>query len=197
MINLRHYQDKCVTGIRECFRLLIRAVLLVVPTGGGKTVIFTFIAQKMSVRNKRVLILVHRIELLRQTSSALSKFDVEHGLINPLYTPNFNHLVQVASVQTIIRRLDYMSAMNWMPDLIIVDEAHHATAGSWRKILNHFPDSKVLGVTATPIRADGQGLGVEAGGMFNDLIIGPSVQQLIDEGFLVKPRIFGPPEHLD
>lgn len=197
MINLRHYQDKCVNGIRECFKLLINSVLLVVPTGGGKTVIFTFIAQKMSVKSKRVLILVHRVELLRQTSNALSKFDVEHGLINPLYTPNFNHCVQVASVQTIIKRLNYFSAMNWVPDLIIVDEAHHATAGSWRKIIEHFNTAKVLGVTATPIRADGQGLGKEFGGMFEELVIGPSVQQLIDEGFLVKPRIFGPPEHLD
>lgn len=197
MINLRHYQDKCVSGIRECFRLLIKSVLLVVPTGGGKTVIFTFIAQKMSIKNKRVLILVHRVELLRQTSNALAKFDVEHGLINPLYTPNFNHCVQVASVQTIIKRLNYFSAINWVPDLIIVDEAHHATAGSWRKIIEHFNTAKILGVTATPIRADGQGLGKDFGGMFEELVIGPSVQQLIDEGFLVRPRIFGPPEHLD
>lgn len=197
MINLRNYQDKGVAGIRECFKNLLNSVLFVLPTGGGKTVVFTYIAQKMSLKHKRVLILVHRIELLRQTSGALSKFDVEHGLINPQYTPNFNHAVQVASVQTVIKRLNYLSALNWSPELIIVDEAHHATAGSWRKILDHFPQAKVLGVTATPIRADGQGLGKISGGMFDEMVIGPSVQYLIDKGFLVKPRIFGPPEKLD
>ena len=113
------------------FRKLINSVLLVVPTGGGKTVIFTYISQQSSAKQKKVLILVHRIELLKQTSKALNKFNVEHGLINPLYTPNFNALVQVASVQTLIQRLGYLSAINWAPDIIVVDEAHHATAGSW------------------------------------------------------------------
>lgn len=140
---------------------------------------------------------MHRVELLRQTSSALTRFDVEHGMINPQYTPNFNNHVQVASVQTIIKRLNYLTAVNWVPDVIIVDEAHHATAGSWRKIIEYFPEAKTLGVTATPIRSDGQGLGRQCGGMFDELIEGPTVAELIEAGFLVKPRIFGPPEKLD
>jgi len=72
MLQLRDYQTKCVVAIRECFRNLIESVLLVLPTGGGKTVIFTYIAQQSSLRKKRVLILVHRVELLRQTSNAES-----------------------------------------------------------------------------------------------------------------------------
>lgn len=197
MIQLRHYQNTMVAGIRGCFRNAINSILAVLPTGGGKTVVFTYIAQKMSAKKKRVLILVHRVELLRQTSAALLKFDVDHGMVNPLYTPNLDNFVQVASVQTIIKRLNYFSAANWAPDLIIVDEAHHATAGSWRKIIEHFPQARILGVTATPIRSDGQGLGKQSGGMFDELVEGPSVQQLIDEGYLVKPRIFGPPEAID
>jgi len=118
-------------------------------------------------------------------------------MINPQYTPNFNTNVQVASVQTIIKRLNYMTSVNWQPDLIIVDEAHHGTAGSWRKIIDHFSDALVLGVTATPIRADGQGLGRQWGGLFDDLVEGPSVMDLINEGYLVKPRIFTPPNALD
>jgi DNA repair protein RadD len=141
--------------------------------------------------------LVHRVELLRQTSNALNRFDVEHGMINPQYTPNFNANVQVASVQTIIKRLNYFTAVNWYPDTIIVDEAHHATAGSWKKIIECFPESKVIGVTATPIRSDGQGLGRKCGGMFDELIEGPNMPWLMDEGFLVRPRIFGTPEALD
>lgn len=197
MLQLRTYQTKCVAGVRECFRNLIKSVLLVLPTGGGKTVIFTYIAQQSSLKKKRVLILVHRVELLRQTSAALTRFDVEHGMINPQYTPNFNNHVQVASVQTIIKRLNYLTAVNWKPDVIIVDEAHHATAGSWRKIIEYFPEAKTLGVTATPIRSDGQGLGRQCGGMFDELVEGPTVAELIEAGFLVKPRVFGPPEKLD
>lgn len=208
MINLRHYQNTMVAGIRTSFKTVFRdtsetinSVLAVLPTGGGKTVVFTYIAQKMALKNKRVIILVHRIELLRQTSAALSKFDVEHGIINPNYTPNFINDVQVASVQTIIKRLNYFAAVNWVADAIIIDEAHHGTAGSWRKIIEHFqqlnPALKIIGVTATPIRGDGQGLGIDSGGLFQEMVIGPQVQDLIDEGFLVKPRIFGPPEKLD
>jgi len=175
MLQLRNYQTKCVAGVRECFRNLIKAVLLVLPTGGGKTVIFTYIAQQSSLKKKRVLILVHRVELLRQTSAALTRFGVEHGMINPQYTPNFNNHVQVASVQTIIKRLNYLTAVHWIPDTIIVDEAHHATAGSWRKIIEYFPEAHVLGVTATPIRSDGQGLGKKCGGLFDELIEGQNM----------------------
>lgn len=200
MINLRHYQEYVVGGVRAAFRK-IRNVLAVLPTGGGKTVIFTHIAQKMSLKGKRVLILVHRVELLRQTSNALLKFDVEHGMINPLYTANYDNHVQVASVQTIIRRLNYFTAANWTPDLIIVDEAHHATAGSWRKIINYFQDAnenlKVMGVTATPIRTDGQGLGVAHNGMFDELVSGPTAKWLMDEGYLVKAKVLSPPKKFD
>jgi len=200
MINLRIYQDGAVSGIRDAFRRFIAAVLLVIPTGGGKTVIFTYIAHSMSVKKKKSLILVHRVELLRQTSSALSKFDVDHGMINPLYTPNFDNFVQVASVQTIAQagRLNYFIAINWIPDVIIVDEAHHATAGSWRKVIDHFkhlnPNLKVIGVTATPIRTDGQGLGVDHGGMFDELVMGPTTKWLMDEGYLVRAKVLSPPK---
>lgn len=201
MINLRHYQEEAVARVRVCFRNVIKSVLFVLATGGGKTVVFTYIAQQMSFRKKRALILVHRVELLRQTSAALNKFDVEHGMINPLYSPSFDNYVQVASVQTIINRLNYLQAVNWIPDLIIVDESHHATAGSWRKIINHFselnPKMHTLGVTATPIRSDGQGLGVHHGGLFEDLVLGPTPKWLMEEGYLVKAKVLSPPKQFD
>jgi len=201
MINLRDYQETAVSKIRAVFKRAILSVLLVIPTGGGKTVIFTYIAQAMSLKKKRALILVHRVELLRQTSAALSKFDVGHGMINPLYTPSFDNYVQVASVQTIIKRLDYLNTIGWIPDVIIVDEAHHATAGSWRKIIEYFrelhPKLKVLGVTATPIRTDGQGLGSHHDGIFEEMVIGPTTKWLTDEGFLVRAKVLSPPKQFD
>ena len=79
----------------------------------------------------------------------------------------------------------------------MIDEAHHATAGTWRTIIEAMPKAWILGVTATPIRGDGNGLGVEAGGIFDDLVEGPQVSQLIAGGYLVKPVIYAPTEQLD
>lgn len=201
MVKLRHYQEDAVSAVRLCFNNGKNSTLLVLPTGGGKTVIFTHIAATVANNNKKTLILVHRVELLRQTSNKLNEFGVEHGMINPMYTPNFDNNTQVASVQTIIKRLNYLLAANWIPDLIIVDEAHHATAGSWRKIINYFADAnggmKTLGVTATPIRTDGQGLGVSHNGIFEELVSGPTVKWLQDEGYLVKAKVLSPPKQFD
>jgi DNA repair protein RadD len=194
MISLRPYQEKAVSDIRQAYIDKKRAPLLVLPTGGGKTVVFTYIAANTSARGKKVLILVHRVELLRQTSAALNKFGIRHGLINPQYTPDIGAPVQVASVQTLVKR---MGKLPFKPDLIIVDEAHHATAGTWRNILSVYNTALVLGVTATPIRGDGAGLGADAGGLFDDLIIGPQVADLIKLGFLVRPAIFAPEGKLD
>lgn len=193
MLVLRDYQGDGVNEIRESLKAGKSSPLFVLPTGGGKTVIFCHIAHKTSDKNKNVLVLVHRVELLRQTSKALTKSGVHHGLINPKYTQDYSKSVQVASVQTLVNRLDKIPA----PDLIIIDEAHHATAGSWRKVIEAFPRAKVLGVTATPCRGDGSGLGVESGGVFDDLIIGAQISDLINRGFLVEPVVYAPPSQLD
>ena len=193
MLHLRDYQSDSVGKIRQAYLASKRAPLLVLPTGGGKTVVFSHIAAATSSRSKRVLVLVHRVELLRQTSDALHKSDVDHGLINPMFTPDYKKAVQVASVQTIVKRLHYVKA----PDLIVIDEAHHATAGTWRKILDHFPSALVLGVTATPIRGDGNGLGIESGGIFDELVEGPQVYELIQRRFLVQPAVYAPTERID
>lgn len=193
MIQLRGYQDNATNAIRQAYLSGNRAPLLVLPTGGGKTVIFTYIAATSSGRGKRVLILVHRIELLRQTSQALHKFSIPHGLVNPSFTPNLSHSVQVASVQTLIRRLDRF----WEPNLVIIDEAHHAVASTYRKVMEKWPKALVLGVTATPVRGDGVGLGYESGGIFDRMILGPSVSELISLGYLVKPVVYGPTDRID
>lgn len=193
MLILREYQIGAVNRVRQSYIEGNGAPLIVLPTGSGKTVVFSHIAAVTSARGKRVWILVHRIELLRQTADKLSEAGVYHGMINPKFTPNLHAPVQVASVQTLVNRLDKLAP----PDLIIIDEAHHATAGTWKKIIQAFPNARVLGVTATPCRGDGTGLGIEAGGVFDDLVIGPQIQELIDAGYLVKPVIYAPQQKID
>lgn len=192
-MQLRAYQQRGVDEIRQSYREGCRAPLFVLPTGGGKTVVFSYIAANTASRGKRVLILVHRIELVRQTSQALYRDQVRHGIINPKFRPDPSAQVQVASVQTLIRRLDKLQA----PDLIIIDEAHHANAGTWAKIIQYFPNARLLGVTATPVRGDGQGLGVGSGGFFDRMILGPQVPELIERGFLVRPKIYAPTDKID
>jgi len=189
MYALRPNQSASVEDIRVSYLNGNRSPLLVYPTGGGKTIIFSYITNEASKRGKSVLILVHRIELLRQTSEKLTEYNVPHGLINPKYTPKYYETVQVASVQTLVRRLDKIPT----PDLIIIDEAHHATAGQWNKILDYFPDAKTLGVTATPIRTDGKGLD----SCFDDLVKGPSIMDLIELGYLAQPKVYAPPNDID
>jgi DNA repair protein RadD len=189
---LRDYQTNAVALMRDAFRAGKRAPLLVMATGGGKTVVFAEIAHKAAAKGKRVLILVHRAEILKQCSRALRATGAQFGLIASGAEPT-SHPVQLASVFTAARRVERMAT----PDLIVVDEAHHAAAGSWGKILTAFPDALIVGVTATPERLDGRGLGVDNGGFFDTMVQPITVSELIARGFLAKPRIFAPPNTID
>lgn len=175
------------------FRQGRRAPLFVLGTGGGKTVVFSYIAHGAAARGNRVCILVHRQELVRQTSRSLTEMGVPHGVISPRATPNYAQAVQVASVQTLARRIGNVPA----PSLIVVDEAHHAVAGQWSQVLQAWPAARVLGVTATPERLDGRGLGQEFGGPFDCMVQGPPVADLIARGYLSRPVYYAPPWQLD
>lgn len=194
MIDLRGYQEEIVTAIRQAYGQGCKAPLLVAPCGAGKTVLFSYIAHQAAARGNRTLILVHRQELLTQTSRTLDRFDVAHGLIAPGSSMT-DDPVQIASVQTLVRRLDRLT---WEPTMIVVDEAHHTTADTGHgRILSHFDLAKVLGVTATPERLDGKGLGVAAGGYFDTLVMGPTVAALVEQGYLSKPVVYAPKTQLD
>lgn len=184
-MNLRSYQQRAIAETRAAIASGARAPLLVLPTGGGKTIIFSAIAQSAAAKGNRVLILVHRRELIHQASGKLQWIGVDHGII-AAGTPPSDHAVQIASVQTLARRLN---RLDWQPSLIIIDEAHHATAGQWARILDHWPDAYRLGVTATPCRLDGCGLR----SVFDAMVLGPSVADLIFAGFLSPARIYAPP----
>lgn len=182
MISLRTYQADCIRDIRAALKTH-RRVLLQSPTGSGKTVMFAFITASVHKRNKRCLLLVHRDELVRQVTDALREFSVPHGVIAAGSFSRAN--IIVGSVWTVARRLGHMLP----PDLIVIDEAHHSVSGStWGKTLDAFPNSKNLGVSATPCRLDGRGLDE----MFDDLICGPSVGSLIDAGYLSNYELYAP-----
>ncbi len=180
-MSLRPYQVKAIEQLDNAKR-----ALFVLPTGGGKTVIAAGLIDQAVARNERVLVLTHRREILMQTSRMLA---LDHGLIQAGLNLDPKHSVQVASVQTLHARA-MRSDKIALPaaQLIIVDEAHHARARTWHRILEQYPHARVIGLTATPCRGDGRGLG----DTFDELIEGPQVAELIEQGHLVKTRYFAP-----
>ena len=180
-ITLRPYQDADVARLREAFARCFR-VCYVLATGGGKTIVFTFIAQSAVSRGKRVLILAHRQEICDQISSALATMGIEHTVVGP-GSGSSDYAVQIAMVGTLVRRLGDQSHF----DLIVIDEAHHSAAASWKKILTAFPNARVLGVTATPERRDGKPLE-----MFQEMVIGPDTRTLIEQGYLTPFVMYAP-----
>ena len=185
----RKYQTEAIQNCRNSFGHGTKAALLVMPTGAGKTVVFSQITQSAVDKNNNVLILVHRRELIKQASEKLAAINVDHGII----AAKFKHKdspIQIASVQTLVRRLD---TTKFTPSLIIIDEAHHAVAGSWSKIINYYPDAILLGVTATPCRLDGRGLKE----FFDQLILGPTIPELVEQGYLSPHRVYSAPKPVE
>jgi DNA repair protein RadD len=192
VITLRPYQSSGIAQIREAFAMGFKAPLYVCPTGSGKTTVFAAIAESSEKRGKRVLILCHRVELVDQIVERLKQFNVTPEIIAAGYTRSAgrvrvsNRPVAVASVQTLIRRLDSYAA----PTLTIADEAHHCAGGNtWSQILRRYPGTKILGTTASPIRGDGRGLAAH----FDKLIMGPYPHELTEMCYLAKARVFSPP----
>ena len=183
-MKLRTYQQKLIDDTRFQLQLGRKKVLIVLPTGGGKTVCFSHIAESASKKGNRVCVLVHRAELLDQASRSMP---VRHGLIAAGRSMDLSHSVQIASVQTLARRLHQLPKDFFQ--LLIVDEAHHTTAGTWASVVEHFDSARLIGVTATPIRLDGRGLGEH----YESMVVGPSAQWLTDNGFLSQAKVLAPP----
>jgi len=183
-MKLRPYQQQLIDDTRFQLQLGRKKVLIVLPTGGGKTVCFSHIAESASKKGNRVCVLVHRAELLDQASRSMP---VRHGLIAAGRSMDLSHSVQIASVQTLARRLHQLPKDFFQ--LLIVDEAHHTTAGTWAKVVEHFDSARLIGVTATPIRLDGRGLGEH----YESMVVGPSAQWLTENGFLSQAKVLAPP----
>ena len=187
-MQLRDYQNLAISNVRKGFQVKHRSVLLTLPTGAGKTVIFSEITRLAELKGANVLILVHRKELIDQAGDKLTKANVKYGII-AAGNKESKCNVQVASVQSLINRLNNPEQF----DLIIIDEAHHAVASSWQKIFEFYKTALKLGVTATPMRMTGAGLGE----IFDKLIVGSTIPELVDKGYLAKHEVYAPPNKLN
>ena len=174
------YQTDGLNKIYKDFADGARAVCYQAPTGSGKTVVGgEFISRQP---DDSIIVACHRDEIALQFSTALTRLEMPHGIIAPGYGPT-SHRVQIASVMTLVRRLD-----QFHPTLLIYDEAHHAAAPTWQRITAAYREADLLGLTATPRRLDGKPLD----DIFDTLVVGPSIAKLIDDGFLAPVVVFAP-----
>jgi DNA repair protein RadD len=188
---LRPYQIEVINEYEEALATDRRRIVLVAPTGSGKTVIAAAIIAQAVERHQSVLVLAHRREIVGQTSTKLHDHGIQHGIIQAgseqLLRPQ--EPVQVASIQTLHARAIRRDIMRLPPaKLLIIDEAHHCPAQTYQKIIDAYPEAVLLGLTATPCRGDGRGLG----GIFQTIIECPQIAKLIVEGYLVKTRVYAP-----
>ena len=179
-MQLRPYQTSAIAQLYEHYQAATKRVVLQIPTGGGKTATCAQIIKDCYGKGHSVLVLAHRTELLTQMQATLARFGISAGIIKAGH-PKTPSLVQVASIQTYARRL---AAPLQTPRLIVVDECHRlATGTQYQQVLSAHPDAFLLGLTATPIRLDGKGLG----DIFEALIHGPQISELVEQGYLVPP----------
>lgn len=179
---LREYQTASLGQLRREVAGGCKAVVLVAPTGAGKTVIVCELIRMAVAKGSRVVFLAHRKELIDQCAERLYDNDVYHGIIKSGIRPTITAPVQVASVQTLVRR-EFTP-----PDILVIDECHHATAETYRRIVDKSPGAVLIGLTASPCRTDGRGLGV----LFRSMVQVTTTRSLIEDGFLVPARVFAP-----
>lgn len=182
-LKLRDYQERVVNEARTHVRAGRRRVLIVSPTGSGKTSIGTAIAKGAADNGRRVLWMAHRRELIGQASDRISP-ECDHGVIlsgHKRVVPDAK--IQVASVQTLMARKQRPPA-----DVIIWDECHHCAATSYQKIAECYPAATHIGLTATPERSDGAALG----DAFDVIVLGPSIKELTAMNYLVPCHVLAP-----
>lgn len=183
--TLRSYQqdakEKIFSAWDDCNNVMFQ-----MPTGTGKTRLFTSIISDIKAwsilrsTDAKILIIAHRIELIEQISENLGKYGIIHGIIAGGKDRDLSLPVQVASIQTITHHTNESAARELKANFIIIDEAHHSIANSYRKLWKMFPDAKVLGVTATPWRMNNRGFSE----MYDRLILSKPIKEFIEEGWL-------------
>ena len=186
MSDLRPYQEKAVDDLRRSIRGGAKAPVLVSPCGSGKTLIAKAIIDSAVQKGNQVLFLAPRRELIYQTVEKLDRAGIPCGIIMAGESPDMMAPVQVACVPTLHRRRE----RTYLPPaaVVIVDEAHLSVARTTADILNDYSNAIKVALTATPCRGDGRGLGE----LYDALVMGPRPRDLIEGGYLVRPRYFAP-----
>lgn len=184
-IDLRDYQHEILDGARARLRTGDRRVLIVAPTGSGKTALTATMINRAASRSRRCVFVVHRRELIRQTAQTFDKIGLRYAVVSPDWPEFPDAMVQIASVDSLIRRLGRFPA----PDMVVFDEAHHISAAKWAAVATWASKAIHIGLTATPERLDGTGLKP----WFDSMVLGPTVRSLIDHGWLSPYTLFGPP----
>ena len=183
MAELRDYQkdliDEARLRLRTCKTVLIQG-----STGMGKTVLSSFMLKSLAEQNKRGLFICHRRELIKQTSNSFNEFNIDHAIIATSYKSELNKPIQICSVGSLANKVHLIKS----PDFIIWDECHHLAASTWSKIFNYFPDALHVGLTATPQRLDGKGLGE----FFEKMVQAIPMKELINQGYLSDFDIYAP-----
>lgn len=187
-MELRPYQYEAVNQARMAISEGYKDILIVAPTGAGNTVIGSHLMNLARKKYKRSLFAAHRREIIHQTSDKLDKFDCPHGVILSGEARAPMELTQVCSIQTFNSR--HIMGTHGKPgaDILIYDEAHRSLAPTYQMMRSLYPNAILIGLTATPCRGDGRGLG----GMYKKMIEVISIEDLIAKGFLVEPHIFAP-----
>lgn len=187
---LRDYQEQAVIDIRSLIARGSKSPLYVLPTGGGKSAIICKIIQAAVDRGSEVFFIAPRRQLVYQISEDLHTMSVRHGVMMSGINYSFTPQVMVSSLDTLFSRL---ASVFKKPKLIIIDESHTVLGKKIKAILDKYPGVMVIGFTATPARSDGRGLGE----LYDDIIIGPSMKELIERGYLVPCRYFTTPGKID
>ena len=195
-ITLRDYQQ---LAKEEIFGKWNRVdnILYQMPTGTGKTRLFTSIIRDISIWglrhniNYRILIIAHRSELIEQSSRSLDKYRIKHGVLAGTMKDkrDLTQAIQVASIQTITHPANQCMIDDLKFDFIIIDEAHHAVANSYQKLWEYCPDAKKLGVTATPWRMNNSGFAQ----IFDAYIPSMSIKDFIQKGWLATYQYYSIP----
>jgi len=191
-IRLRDYQANLVNLVRsECAKGHKR-ILMVLPTGGGKTFVCADIAKRAVEKGNKVLCLMHRRHLVNQMLDRFSDYGLDPGVIMSGDQPNLSAKIQVATIQTYSRRiqLDHPISNPFFIDasVVIIDEAHRSLSKTYQNTLKKYSDKIVIGVTATPCLSSGVGMGE----YYDSIVDSVGVQELIDTGNLVPARYYAP-----
>lgn len=194
MIELYPFQEVAIEECRQAIRAGHRSILLVAPTGAGKTVIGGDIIRSADEQERQCMFVAHRRELIRQTAAKLFEFGVAHGVIMAGERQDNWRGVQIASVDTLRARYMNKKRKHLLPlpklAILMVDEAHRSLSPTYERLIRHYQQEGtiVIGLTATPIRGDGKGLGH----LYDAMVLTPDMSELIELGFLVPPRYYAP-----